>query len=376
MRGAAALLSIGLIAAAPASEKRATQPSTTKFVPRKLFDEPSPRPALADPTPAGGQKAVWDVARVTPDAVEIPKSTYVVQPGDTLLAIVRKTGGSANVIAHDNDLDPPFRLRPGQKLKIAGGRYHVVRKGQSGIAIARAYGVEWLRIVDLNHLEEPYMLREGERLLLPATKEVAKMTLEQRAAAFKIDLTDIATGSEPALAPQAKPAAPTPSPARTLSPTTAVADPVVDFGGRFAWPVQGKVIRRYGPMENGGRSDGIAIAAPFGRPIGAAADGVVIWVGQHPAFGNVVLLRHGNGWVTIYGNADKLLVKRGQSVKIGQPIAQVGLSGTSVYQPQTFFEVLRGRKPVNPMSLLPKQRTDGSAARSDQSEANPDANDR
>ncbi|WP_442680860.1 peptidoglycan DD-metalloendopeptidase family protein [Sphingomonas sp. ASY06-1R] len=375
MRIAAALLTIGLIAAAPVPEKQAARPSTTKFVPRKLFDEPPPAAASADPKPAGGQKAVWDVTKVSPDAVDIPKSIYFVQPGDTLLAIMRKTGGSANVIAHDNDLEPPFRLRPGQKLKIAAGRYHTVRKGQSGIAIARAYGVEWLRIVDLNHLEEPYALREGERLLLPPAKEVAGMTLEQRAAAFKIDLTDIATGGEPALAPQARPAAPTASPRRTLPATTPVAEPAVDFGGRFAWPVQGKVIRRYGPMDNGGRSDGIAIAAPFGRPIGAAADGIVIWVGQHPAFGNVVLLRHGNGWVTIYGNADRLLVKRGQSVKIGQAIAQVGLSGSGVDRPQTFFEVLRGRKPVNPMSLLPKQREGGDDARSDTSRADTDAND-
>ena len=134
-----------------------------------------------------------------------------------------------------------------------------------------------------------------------------------------------------------------------------MAEPVVDFGGRFAWPLDGRVIRAFGPMANGGRSDGINIAAPTGTAIGAAADGIVMWVGQHPAFGNVVLVRHGNGWVTIYGNADKLLVKRGQSVKIGQTVARVGMTGTTADQPQAFFEVLRGRKPVNPMSLLPRR---------------------
>jgi len=97
----------------------------------------------------------------------------------------------------------------------------------------------------------------------------------------------------------------------------------------------------------------------------AAADGVVMWVGEHPAFGNVVLIKHGSGWITIYGNADKLLVKRGQAVRIGQPIARVGTSGTSAgEQPQTFFEVLQGKKPVNPMSLLPK-RSKGTSAQSD-----------
>lgn len=301
------------------------------------------------------EKPVWEVATVKADAADVAASTYVVQPGDTLSLVVRKTGAGADAIADKNDLKPPFVLRPGRQLKIPAGRFHTVRKGQSGIAIGRAYGVEWSRIVELNHLQEPFTLREGQRLLLPNVREVARMTLEQRAAAFTVDLTDIATGGEPAVAPKAQPVAATPSPARTLAPTTAVAEPAADFAGRFAWPLQGKIIRPYGPMANGGRNDGINIAAPSGTAIGAAADGAVMWVGQHPAFGNVVLVRHGKGWVTIYGNADKLLVKRGQAVKLGQAIARVGMSGSSATEPQLFFEVLQGRKPVSPMGLLPKR---------------------
>jgi len=318
-------------------------------------DKPDEKP-ITDTKAAGGAKPVWEVTTVAPTAVEVARTTYVVQPGDTLSAVVRKTGEGADVIAHDNNLDPPFRLRPGQKLKIAGGRYHTVLKGQSGIAIARAYQVEWSKIIELNHLQEPFTLREGQRLLLPPAQDVAKMSLEQRAAAFKIDLTDLATGSEPALAPTAKAAAPTPSPRRQLAPTTPVAEPETAFAGRFEWPVEGRIIRAYGPMDNGGRNDGITIAATRGTTIAAAADGVVMWVGEHPSFGNVVLVRHGSGWITIYGNADKLLVKRGQAVKIGQAIARVGSTGSSAGdQPQTFFEVLQGKKPVNPMALLPKR---------------------
>jgi murein DD-endopeptidase MepM/ murein hydrolase activator NlpD len=327
-----------------------TSASGTKSAP-KSDDKP-----ITDTRAAGGQKPVWEVKTVAPNAVEVAKSTYVVQPGDTLSAVVRKTGEGADVIAHDNDLAAPFKLRPGQKLKIAGGRYHSVQKGQSGIAIARAYQVEWSKIIELNHLKEPFTLREGQRLLLPPAQDVAKMSLEQRAAAFKIDLTDLATGSEPALAPTAKAASPTPSPTRQLAPTTPVAEPTVTFAGRFDWPVEGRITRAYGPMENGGRNDGITIAAPRGTAIAAAADGVVMWVGEHPAFGNVVLIKHGSGWITIYGNADTLLVKRGQAVKIGQTIARVGTTGNSAGdQPQIFFEVLQGKKPVNPVGLLPKR---------------------
>lgn len=311
---------------------------------------------ITDTKAAGGQKPVWEVRTVAPDAVQVARTTYIVQPGDTLSAVVRKTGEGADVIAHDNGLEAPFRLRPGQKLRIAGGRYHMVRKGQSGIAIARAYQVEWSKIIELNHLQEPFGLREGQRLLLPPAQDVAKMSLEQRAAAFKIDLTDLATGSEPALAPTAKAAAPTSSSKRQLAPTTPVAEPAIAFAGRFDWPVQGRLIRTYGPTANGGRNDGISISAPRGTMIGAAADGVVMWVGEHPSFGNVILIKHGGGWVTIYGNADKLLVKRGQAVRIGQTIARVGSTGSSAGgQAQTFFEVLQGKKPVNPIGLLPQR---------------------
>lgn len=333
----------------------ADKPAVKSSDKAKASDKPDDKP-ITDTKAAGGAKPVWEVKTVAPTAVEVAKTIYVVRPGDTLSAVVRKTGEGADVIAHDNDLSPPFRLRPGQKLKIAGGRYHTVLKGQSGIAIARAYQVEWSKIIELNHLQEPFTLREGQRLLLPPAQDVAKMSLEQRAAAFKIDLTDLATGSEPALAPTAKAAAPTPSPRRQLAPTTPVAEPDVAFAGRFDWPVEGRIIRSYGPMDNGGRNDGITIAAPRGATIAAAADGVVMWVGEHPSFGNVVLIRHGSGWITIYGNADKLLVKRGQAVKIGQAIARVGTTGSSAGdQPQTFFEVLQGKKPVNPMGLLPKR---------------------
>ncbi|HMI19360.1 MAG TPA: peptidoglycan DD-metalloendopeptidase family protein [Sphingomonas sp.] len=356
---------------ATTAEEKPSRPKVTAAKPTAAPVPDSKAATISDTKAAGGQKPVWEVATVPPDAVEVAKSTYIVQPGDTLSAVVRKTGEGADVIAHDNDLAAPFKLRPGQKLKIAGGRYHTVKKGQSGIAIARAYQVEWSKIIELNHLQDPFTLREGQRLLLPPAKDVAKMSLEQRAAAFQIDLTDLATGSEPALAPTAKAAAPSLSPTRQLAPTTPVAEPEVAFVGRFDWPVQGKIIRPYGPMDNGGRNDGIAIAAPRGTVIAAAADGVVMWVGEHPAFGNVVLIKHGSGWITIYGNADKLVVKRGQAVKIGQTIARVGTSGTSADLPQTFFEVLQGRKPVNPMGLLPKRarQPDGN-----DSDADPDQN--
>ena len=302
--------------------------------------------ASAGAAQAPAPPPAWEVATVTPDAIELAASTYVVKPGDTLTRVIEKTGASADAIARANDLSPPFRLRLGRRLKIPAGRYHRVGKGQSGIAIARAYGVDWSRIATLNHLEEPFVLRAGDRLLLPSRTEVAHMTLEQRAAAFRIDIDDLVTGGEPALAATARPAPPTRSAARTVSPTVPVATPDVAFTGRFAWPAFGRVARGFGVNAYGGRNDGIDIDAERGTPIVAAADGVVAWAAEYPAFGRLILLRHGSGWVTIYGRVEGLAVARGQAVTRGQTIARAGAS-------ELHFEIRDGRRPVSPLGLLP-----------------------
>ena len=87
----------------------------------------------------------------------------------------------------------------------------------------------------------------------------------------------------------------------------------------------------------------------------AAADGVVRFAGRYPAFGQVVLVQHGSGWVTIYGYAQRLLVVRGQAVKRGQPIVEAGASGAA-NEPQLHFEIRdKNGKPVNPIDRLPVQ---------------------
>jgi len=298
----------------------------------------------------------WEARPAKTDAAEVDATIYVVKSGDTLSHVVETTGAGADAIARANKLASPFILRPGQKLKIPAGRYHVVRRGEAGIAIARAYGVDWARIAALNHLEEPYQLRAGDRLLIPSKTEVAHMTLEQRAAAFRIDIDDLVTGSQPALAEKAKPAAPTASPkqALALAPTTPVADLPKSFSGRFAWPLTGKILRPFGLQESGARNDGINIAASAGTPILAAADGVVAYAGPLAGFGQLVLVRHGDGWLTAYGYAQSISVARGQAVSRGQTIARAGATG-SASEPQLHFEIRQGRRPVNPLTVLPSR---------------------
>jgi lipoprotein NlpD len=297
---------------------------------------------------------VWEVRTVRPTATEVKAQTVVVKPGESLSHVALRTGAGVEAIARENRIDPPYRIGPGRKLKIPAGRYHAVGKGESGIAIARAYGVDWSRIAELNRLEEPYILRAGQRLIVPSTREVAKMSLEERAAAFRIDIDDLVSGAEPAIAPKARPVPPTRSARRVLPATVAVAEPPPQsFSGRFIWPIAGRVLRRFGQLDSGVRNDGIDIATAIGMPVKAAADGVVAFAGELAGYGQLVLLRHGDGWLTAYGHAQRLLVKRGQAVSQGQTIAQAGASGNAD-QPKLHFEVREGRKPVNPARMLPR----------------------
>lgn len=299
--------------------------------------------------------ATWQVRGIVPNAAAVQGGTYIVQPGDTLRGIANKTGAGSQVIAAANGLVDPYVIQPGQVLQIKGGRYHTVNSGETGIAIARAYGTPWNEVVALNGLEEPYILRLNQKLLLPATtpSDPANMSIEQRAAAFNLDIDDIVTGSQPALAEGAVAVEPSDW-RKTVTPNAAIATPA-GFAGRFTWPVDGKILAGFGAMGDGKVNDGLNIAVPGGTPIRASADGVVAYSGDEiGVFGGLILIKHGSGWVTAYGHADKLNVTRGQKVAAGEIIGLAGESGY-VQEPQLHFEIRKDRKPVNPISHLPKR---------------------
>jgi murein DD-endopeptidase MepM/ murein hydrolase activator NlpD len=120
----------------------------------------------------------------------------------------------------------------------------------------------------------------------------------------------------------------------------------------FRWPVRGRVIAGYGAKNNGKQNDGINLAVPEGTPVKAAEDGVVAYAGNElKGYGNLVLIRHSNGFVTAYAHASELLVKRGETIKRGQTIAKSGQSG-EVASPQLHFEIRKGSTPVDPLQFL------------------------
>ncbi len=316
-----------------------------------------PPPVLETDGTVLAEPAPWEARTVTPNARNVDGGTYVVQPGDTLRGIANKTGAGSHLIADANGLVDPYIIRIGRELVIPGGRYHQVNAGETGIAIARAYGAPWKEVVSLNKLEEPFILRVGQKIRLPARlpENPGSMTMEQRAAAFQLDIDDIVTGGQPATTEVATATTPEPSDWRkTIEPNRPVVAPT-GFNGTFAWPVDGRLLSSFGSKGGGKVNDGLNIGVPQGTPIRASADGVIAYSGDEiGVFGGLILINHGSGWVTAYGHADKLNVTRGQKVRAGEVIGLAGDSGY-VSEPQLHFEIRKNRKPVKPVNHLPKR---------------------
>jgi murein DD-endopeptidase MepM/ murein hydrolase activator NlpD len=345
-----AVLLAGCIPAAPAPPSR---PVASTPVPASVPDNFDFERRSASDVVGGDARPTWTLKPVAVNAVRVTAGAYTVRPGDTLRAIGEMTGAGSEALALENDLTPPFTLRAGQQLRIPAGLYHRVGAGETGIGIARAYGAEWGEIITINALAEPYILRVDQRLRLPSDARAVPagpVNVGARAAAFTLDIDDIATGSQPALAESSRPTMGSAAPRQPV--TTAIAAPAA-FAGRFAWPLNGPILSRFGPIAPGKVSDGINIASAAGTPIRATADGVVAYAGdQIGVYGGLILINHGGGWVSAYGHAGRIDVQRGQAVKTGDVIGRAGATG-QVQTSQLHFQLRKNRIPVDPMKQLP-----------------------
>lgn len=347
---AALLCAASLTGCIPAASVPTSRPAPAPPPASETFDfERRPTGAVV----GGDAQATWTLKPVIANAVRVSASSYIVRPGDTLRAIGAMTGAGSEMLAIENDLAPPYTLYPGQPLRIPAGLYHRVGAGETGIGIAHAYGADWGEIITINALAEPYILRVGQRLRLPNDARAmppGPVDVGARAAAFTLDIDDIVTGSQPALAARGRPAAGSAAPRQPV--TTAIADPA-HFAGRFEWPLNGAIIAHFGALAPGKVSDGINIAAAAGTPIRAAANGVVAYAGDQIAvYGGLILINHGGGWVSAYGHAGRIDVKRGQSVRTGDVIGRAGATG-QVQTSQLHFQLRKNRIPIDPMKQLP-----------------------
>ncbi len=206
-------------------------------------------------------------------------------------------------------------------------RYHVVRPGETLSEIGYAYRIPYRELAALNGIHNPDRIEAGQRLRMPPG---ARYNRARAVAARSRPEKRSGRGSKsPAAIPQ-------------------------DTEKLFSWPLSGRLTSRFGPRK-GSFHDGIDIAAPVGTPVRAAAAGRVIFSDALRGYGNVVIVKHANGFTTVYAHQRRNLVKDGQVVQRGEIIGEVGETGR-VTGPSLHFEVRSGKNARNPLHYLPPVR--------------------
>ena len=307
-----------------------------------------------------------------------PPVQVIVQRGQTLSGIAHAYRVPMSVVADANHLSPPYRILIGQALIIPGGG------GPSpyGPAVATAEQVPPPPSYALPPVPAappppvsapPVSAPPVSALAIPLDRPPLAAAARPPAAAGPVVLMPPPAASPPANPPisPAHPGAVSPPTAEAFSPSAApppaasavratpaspgpaaAAEPPQHNAGTFLWPVRGRVLEGYGVGPGGTHNDGINIAAPHGAAVQAADGGVVAYSGNElRGYGNLILIKHANGWISAYAHCDLILVKTGQKVARGQVIARVGATG-NVSEPQLHFELRRGKKPVDPNEYL------------------------
>jgi murein DD-endopeptidase MepM/ murein hydrolase activator NlpD len=310
-------------------------------------------------------------------------STIIVGTSDTMEGLSHRYGVTTAEILKANGYKGPRALQPGQQLIIppravaaapaavapkavavaapvaAPPSMHVVNRGDTLMSIAHRNHVPVAELAKANGIEANSKLKLGQKITVPGAKSAAAPVAVQPAqvasaqpgtvAAPATKMAAVEPAKEKARLAQATTtpeaaAAVTETPVKTAEATGALPT--------FRWPVRGRVVTGYGAKTNGKSNDGINVAVPEGTPVKAAEDGVVAYSGNElKGYGNLVLVRHSNGYVTAYAHASELLVKRGETIKRGQIIAKSGQSG-EVGSPQLHFEIRKGSSPVDPLQFL------------------------
>jgi len=304
----------------------------------------------------------------TPAPVNLPGSVTV-QRGDSLYKISRRYNVRLRALIDANNLSPPYTIFPGQKLSMPVTGGHIVVRGDTIYQIAQRYGAEPGAIVRLNRISPPYRLEIGQRLVLPGGNAAAPVTSQAAAREVSSAAPSVAKTAPPRLATRATRSRPAsaPAPRRVLpekrveakrGPSTSrLVTPPPSSGG-LVWPVNGRVLSRFGALGKGLQNDGINILVPRGTPVRAVQNGVVAYSGNElRGFGNLLLIKHSGGWISAYAHNDELLVKTGDRVGRGQVISKVGSTG-SVDKPQLHFELRRQNRAVDPERYLGRQTAD------------------
>jgi murein DD-endopeptidase MepM/ murein hydrolase activator NlpD len=354
------------------------------------YPAPAPAPAHAAPPPPLPSPPAREVTGSIPHRPQPGwnwdgGTAIMVGPGETAESLAKKYGVPASAIIQANGLRNASEVHAGQRLVIpkynhdhvvaaapaqpaphhpapppatettastARSNVHIVARGETLMSISRRYHKPVAQIAAANKIAPQTHLKIGDRIFIPGQMTASRSVVPPAPAAPKVQAPHAqAPAPHPVATAEAAPAARV---AVSGTQATAAAEPTPTAKAlTFRWPVRGRVIATFGSKPNGQRNDGIDLAVPQGTDVRAAEDGVVAYAGNElKGYGNLVLIRHENGFVTAYANTSEILVKRNDHVHRGQVIAKSGQTG-GVQVPQLHFEIRKGSSPVDPSQYLP-----------------------
>ena len=345
----------------------------------------------------------------TPEIIEEKKNKYIekntdeiiVVRGDTLYSLARKNNMSVSEFAKINNLQEPYTLSIGQKLttqrqstiepgakkeipnliskeKVAeiksekvlvketikpnkttrvGLKEITVSKGDTLYSISRKYEIPVNDLAVMNKISAPFTLSVGQKIKVPNLDKVETRSPSEIKTPAKAPatITPAKNDVKPIVVQQNKN---TPKVERkqkiSSNPKQQLPKITARSASKFSWPLRGKILSGYGAKNNGLFNDGINIAASIGATVKAAENGVVAYAGNEvKGMGNLIIIQHSDGWMTIYAHLDSMSVKRGTRVNVGTPIGRAGKTG-KVDKPQLHFEIRKGTKAYNPTQYLKK----------------------
>jgi murein DD-endopeptidase MepM/ murein hydrolase activator NlpD len=362
---------------APAYQTASYQPPAYQPAPYQPAPSYQPAPPQQPEYTGSVSSTNWDWEGGTP---------VVVGRGDTLGSLGRRYQVPAAVIAQVNGIPPSAEVYEGQRVviprskphaaahapvpapaavaarpapvsqRIVTGQVHVVGTGETLPLIARRYGKTIAEIQTANSMRPQHRVQPGDRIVIPGGRAAKLEAAKPSGAPAQPQFAKADPAAVPAPPPNLKVAALEPtSSVNMVKPTATPADDDsagASGGPGFRWPVRGRIVAGFGPKPTGQQNDGINLSVPEGTPVKASDDGVVAYAGNElKGYGNLVLIRHSNGFVTAYAHASELLVKRGDKIKRGQVVAKSGQTG-NVSSPQLHFEIRKGSTPVDPMQHL------------------------
>ena len=293
-----------------------------------------------------------------------------VQQRETVYSLSRKHNVPADVILRANNLQSASMIQPGQRLVIPVRRtvnapaptaqtpqanVHTTVSGDTIYSLSRKYNVTPQAIANANSLTLSTQLKIGQQVRIPAGAAPVATTPPAQ--------TKTQPQKNVQTVPQTPPQqfvqnenVPVPENVGVVRPNTPPSVTEVqrapNAAPSFHWPVRGRILSAYGRKPNGQQNDGINVSVPEGTPIRASEDGVVAYAGNElKGFGNLILIRHADNWVTAYAHLGTLDVKKDQKVKRGEVIARAGQTG-GVTAPQLHFEIRKGSNPVDPEKHL------------------------